>query len=83
MLFINRLEEAEERYANRDSRPEDLELIDQLREAIYDKEERIKALHVSVIQKEKSNLTESEELLSLQLIMILYHDFFVVKWFYL
>ena len=40
------LDEAEERYANRDSRPEDLELIEQLRYAVHDKEARIKALNV-------------------------------------
>ncbi|KAL3864834.1 hypothetical protein ACJMK2_006484 [Sinanodonta woodiana] len=38
------LEEAEERYQNRESRPEDLELIEQLRESILEKEQRMKQL---------------------------------------
>ncbi|XP_064602582.1 protein FAM184A-like [Liolophura sinensis] len=38
------LEEAEERYRLRDSRPEDLELIHQLREAVSEREGRMKAL---------------------------------------
>ena len=46
IICISRLEEAEERYANRESRPEDLELIEQLRSAILEKEERINALVV-------------------------------------
>ncbi|KAL4231837.1 hypothetical protein ACF0H5_009413 [Mactra antiquata] len=38
------LHEAEDRYNNRESRPEDLELIHQLREHILEKEEKVKAL---------------------------------------
>lgn len=38
------LDEAEERYANRESRPEDLELIEQLRQDVIEKEQRVKAL---------------------------------------
>lgn len=38
------LEEAEEKYNNRDSRPEDLELIQQLRDAISEREGRMKQL---------------------------------------
>ncbi|XP_056005748.1 protein FAM184A-like [Ostrea edulis] len=38
------LDEAEERYSNRDSRPEDLELIQQLRDAIAERESRMKQL---------------------------------------
>lgn len=38
------LSEAEERYNSRDSRPEDLELIEQLRDGILEREERMKAL---------------------------------------
>ncbi|XP_041368165.1 protein FAM184A-like [Gigantopelta aegis] len=38
------LDEAEERYDNRDSRPEDLELIEQLRDAIQEREMRIKEI---------------------------------------
>ncbi|XP_060585102.1 protein FAM184B-like, partial [Ruditapes philippinarum] len=41
---VQRLQEAEDRYENRDSRPEDLELIDQLRERVREKEERVHAL---------------------------------------
>lgn len=44
-----RLHEAEDRYDNRDSRPEDLELIHQLRENIYEKEEKVLALIVSQV----------------------------------
>ena len=46
-FLIDRLEEAEERYNNRDSRPEDLELIQQLRDAIAEREARMKQLIVS------------------------------------
>ncbi|XP_046334607.2 protein FAM184A-like isoform X1 [Haliotis rufescens] len=38
------LEEAEERYENRESRPEDLELIQQLRDAIAEREQRLKEI---------------------------------------
>ncbi|XP_067657871.1 protein FAM184A-like isoform X1 [Haliotis asinina] len=38
------LEEAEERYENRESRPEDLELIQQLRDAISEREQRLKEI---------------------------------------
>lgn len=38
------LEEAEERYKQRDSRPEDLELIQQLREEVQEREMRVKQL---------------------------------------
>ncbi|KAK3095651.1 hypothetical protein FSP39_017162 [Pinctada imbricata] len=38
------LEEAEERYNNRESRTEDLELIEQLRNAIQEREQRMKTL---------------------------------------
>jgi hypothetical protein len=41
------LEEANDRYRNRESRPEDLELIDQLRNAVLEKEQRMKQLIVS------------------------------------
>ena len=45
---LDSLEEAEERYNSRDSRPEDLELIEQLRDGILEREERMKALVVSI-----------------------------------
>ena len=53
MLGYNcyRLEEAEDRYNSRDSRPEDLELIQQLRDAVLEREERMKALVVSLCMK--------------------------------
>lgn len=38
------LQDAEEKYDNRESRPEDLELIEQLRACIYEKEEQVKSL---------------------------------------
>ena len=41
------MEEANDRYRNRESRPEDLELIDQLRNAVLEKEQRMKQLIVS------------------------------------
>ncbi|VDH90204.1 Hypothetical predicted protein [Mytilus galloprovincialis] len=40
------LQEASERYRNRESRPEDLELIEQLRHSIIEKEQRMKQLIV-------------------------------------
>lgn len=42
-----RLEEAEERYRNRESRPEDLERIRQLQEAIVQREQALKRMMVS------------------------------------
>ncbi|KAL5022301.1 hypothetical protein ScPMuIL_001456 [Solemya velum] len=38
------LEEAEEKYLNRDSRPEDLELIEQLRDSVLEREAKVKQL---------------------------------------
>ena len=48
-LIYYRLEEAIERYRNRESRPEDLELIEQLRDNILEKEGLVKQLVVSFI----------------------------------
>ena len=39
-----RLQEAEERYENRESRPEDLELIEQLRQQLYEREMLVKRM---------------------------------------
>ena len=47
IVFLYRLAEAEERYNQRDSRPEDLELIQQLREEVQEREMRVKQLIVS------------------------------------
>ena len=41
-----RLEEAEDRYRQRESRPEDLEKIKQLQDMIYEKEETLKKMLV-------------------------------------
>ena len=49
VLCDYRLEEAEERYNNRESRQEDLELIEQLRNAIQEREHRMKTLIVSFV----------------------------------
>ena len=46
-VSLYRLAEAEERYSQRDSRPEDLELIQQLREEVQEREMRVKQLIVS------------------------------------
>ena len=43
-----RLEEAEERYHNRDSRPEDIEQIAKLRDMVEEREEYMKRLVVSI-----------------------------------
>jgi hypothetical protein len=44
-LFV-RLDEAAERYKMRESRTEDLEMIQALRESVFDKEEHIRKLEV-------------------------------------
>ena len=49
LLWCNcRLEEAEERYRNRESRTEDLELIHHLQNEIQEKEAFVNRLHVSI-----------------------------------
>jgi hypothetical protein len=47
VFFLLRLEEANERYNQRESKPEDLELIEQLRQEVAEREMRIKQLIVS------------------------------------
>ena len=44
--FVTRLEEAEEKYRSRQSRPEDLEFIEQLKRALAEKELDMKKLVV-------------------------------------
>ena len=46
-FFVIRLEEAEEKYRSRQSRPEDLEIIDQLKRALAERELDMKKLVVS------------------------------------
>ena len=46
-LFKTRLEEAEEKYRSRQSRPEDLEAIEQLKRALAERELDMKKLVVS------------------------------------
>ena len=47
LFFFNRLEEAEEKYRNRQSRPEDLEVIEQLKRVLAERELDMKKLVVS------------------------------------
>lgn len=46
-FFDNRLEEAEDKYRSRQSRPEDLEVIEQLKRALAERELDMKKLVVS------------------------------------
>jgi len=46
-VFQNRLHEAEERYRNRESRTEDLELISTLQQTIASYQEQLKKIHVN------------------------------------
>ncbi|WAR21084.1 F184A-like protein [Mya arenaria] len=46
------LNEAEDKYNNRESRPEDLELIEQLRYSIREKEEKVRALIMELVNRE-------------------------------
>ena len=48
MLLSSRLEEAEEKFRNRQSRPEDLETIEQLKRLLAERELDMKKLVVSV-----------------------------------
>lgn len=52
LVFNNRLNEAEDRYRNRESRTDDLELISTLQQTIASYQEQLKRIHV----KEKQNL---------------------------
>ena len=52
MIYFNRLNQAEERYHNRESRTEDLELITTLQQTIASYQEQLKRIHVN---KKKSN----------------------------
>lgn len=47
-LVVNRLEEAEEKFRSRQSRPEDLEVIEQLKRALAERELDMKRLVVSL-----------------------------------
>ena len=47
LFFFNRLEEAEEKYRSRQSRPEDLEVIEQLKRVLAERELDMKKLVVS------------------------------------
>jgi hypothetical protein len=46
LLFLTRLEEAEIRFKNRESRPEDMEMIDALKRMLADRELEAKKLLV-------------------------------------
>lgn len=46
-FVVNRLEEAEEKFRSRQSRPEDLEVIEQLKRALAERELDMKRLVVS------------------------------------
>lgn len=50
-FFSNRLEEAEEKYRSRQSRPEDLEVIEQLKRVLAERELDMKKLVVSTLVK--------------------------------
>lgn len=50
-FFLNRLEEAEEKYRSRQSRPEDLEVIEQLKRVLAERELDMKKLVVSTLVK--------------------------------
>ena len=50
-FFLNRLEEAEEKYRSRQSRPEDLEVIEQLKRVLAERELDMKKLVVSTLLK--------------------------------
>lgn len=50
-FFLNRLEEAEEKYRGRQSRPEDLEVIEQLKRVLAERELDVKKLVVSTLVK--------------------------------
>ena len=50
-MILCRLAEAEERYINRESRPEDLETIRQMQEAIIHREEALKKIMVKSLEK--------------------------------
>lgn len=50
-FFSNRLEEAEEKYRSRQSRPEDLEVIEQLKRVLAERELDMKKLVVSTLIK--------------------------------
>lgn len=47
-FVVNRLEEAEEKFRSRQSRPEDLEFIEQLKRALAERELDMKRLLVSL-----------------------------------
>ena len=47
-FVVNRLEEAEEKFRSRQSRPEDLEFIEQLKRALAEQELDMKRLVVSL-----------------------------------
>lgn len=47
-FVVNRLEEAEEKFWSRQSRPEDLEVIEQLKRALAERELDMKRLVVSL-----------------------------------
>lgn len=47
-FVVNRLEEAEEKFRSRQSRPEDLEVIEQLKRALAERELDMKRLVVSL-----------------------------------
>lgn len=50
-FFSNRLEEAEEKYRSRQSRSEDLEVIEQLKRVLAERELDMKKLVVSTLVK--------------------------------
>lgn len=50
-FFLNRLEEAEEKYRSRQSCPEDLEVIEQLKRVLAERELDMKKLVVSTLVK--------------------------------
>jgi hypothetical protein len=47
LFYFTRLNEAEERYRNRESRREDLELITTLQQTIASYQEQLKKIHVN------------------------------------
>lgn len=50
-FFSSRLTEAEDRYRNRESRTEDLELISTLQQTIAAYQEQLKKIHVDFLRK--------------------------------
>lgn len=62
LTFFYRLEEAEEKYRSRQSRPEDLEIIEQLKRALAERELDMKKLVVSGVYGSSILATKTENL---------------------